>query len=247
MRTLLISVAVMLTGCATGNAVRTEPAPADTGQADAPPPTEDDADAKRVAELINTALANQRISINLEDAEFATALMSISLQSDVKIVIDPAVLTRLTNEDVRVNLQVDEIPIRSALNILLDFTGLTSKVKHGVLYITDPSRDSSEEADSASDSQAAKVIEAKLDNTQVSLNFNSTTLKAVMGFFRDVTGVNILISPRVFDLTPEKALRVTLDVEDVSMRDALSLVLEMTNLTYRIQDGVLIVTPIERK
>lgn len=85
-------------------------------------------------------------------------------------------------------------------------------------------------------------IEAKLDNTKVSPDFTDTPLKAVVQFFKDVSGVNILISPKVFDETPEDALRVNLQVTEVSMRDAMNLILDMTNLAYAIRDGVMIVT-----
>ncbi|MCI0340303.1 MAG: hypothetical protein L0216_04005 [Planctomycetales bacterium] len=85
-------------------------------------------------------------------------------------------------------------------------------------------------------------IEAQLDGVAVSPDFTDAPLKAVVQFFRDVSGVNIIISPKVFAETPEEQLRVNLTVQDVSMRDALNLILGMNKLAHRVKDGVLVIT-----
>jgi type II secretory pathway component GspD/PulD (secretin) len=85
---------------------------------------------------IKGQLATQRISIDFEDAPFKTVTDYIRQQSGINMVVDKEVLDELDSQDTRVNLQVDDIPLQSALNILLDFTSLTSTFKNGVLFIT---------------------------------------------------------------------------------------------------------------
>ena len=88
----------------------------------------------------------------------------------------------------------------------------------------------------------AAEIEARLDTVRLSPSFTDTPLKAVMQFFRDVSGCTITIDPGVFEETPEDALRVNLEVTDVIMRDAFELILDMVNLGYVVRDGAIVIT-----
>ena len=85
-------------------------------------------------------------------------------------------------------------------------------------------------------------IRAALKSKSISPTFNDTPIRAVVQFFKDVSGINMIISPRVFDEQGEDTLRVTLEVTDISLKDALDLVLETLGLSYRIKEGVLQIT-----
>jgi general secretion pathway protein D len=105
------------------------------GRADASAADEDPRNKR-----IKSELATKRVSIDYTDAPFKTVINYLKSQSGVNIVVDPEVLGELESSDTRVNLQVDEIPLQSALNILLDFTNLKSTFRNGVLFITKPER-----------------------------------------------------------------------------------------------------------
>ncbi|MHC5020922.1 MAG: STN domain-containing protein [Planctomycetota bacterium] len=209
-------------------------------------PSTDDGDATPVADdeaKARETLATKRVSVDFEDAPIATVVTYLGTQSGLNIAWDPKVHGELEANDVRVNLQVDDIPLQSAFKILFEFTGLAMEWQHGVFYVSYRKEGSVAEGDHPADAAAAAKIDAALDAKKVSPNFNDTPLDAVMQFFRDVSGINILISPKVFEETPRDALRVSLQVTDVSMRDALNLILDMTNLKFEIRDGVMVIVP----
>jgi len=89
---------------------------------------------------------------------------------------------------------------------------------------------------------AAKAAFAKLDTLKVSVDFEDTPLKAAVQFLKQVSGVNILIDKAVLDERDIDETRITLQVNEVSMRSALALILEFSNLVVRWKHSVLMVT-----
>jgi len=95
-------------------------------------------------------------------------------------------------------------------------------------------------------SEADRKTVSVLESLKVSLNFNETTLTEVVDFLREITSLNILISKNVKE--KGDAFSVSLKVDDLQASDALSLLLQMLDLDFKIEDGVvLIVTKEELK
>jgi type II secretory pathway component GspD/PulD (secretin) len=72
---------------------------------------------------------------------------------------------------------------------------------------------------------------------KVSVDFRETSLSDAIDFFRDVTGLNLVVSAGVDDA------RVTLKLTDVSVRSALKLMLHPLDLTLTSREGVLVIVP----
>ncbi|MCI0343056.1 MAG: hypothetical protein L0216_18250 [Planctomycetales bacterium] len=89
-----------------------------------------------------------------------------------------------------------------------------------------------------------KQAHAKLDTMNVSLDFEDAPLKDVLKYLRQVSGLNIVLDPEVAQEANEQ--RVTLQVTDVSLRSAFSLVLEFVNLGMRWKNGVFLVAKGEK-
>ncbi len=82
----------------------------------------------------------------------------------------------------------------------------------------------------------------KLENQVVgSLEFEKHPLAEVIEFLRDNFDLNMMIDPELTRNVAEDELRVTLKVNNLSLKDALDLILSMTNLGYEIQEGVIVI------
>jgi type II secretory pathway component GspD/PulD (secretin)/Flp pilus assembly protein TadD len=101
-------------------------------------------------------------------------------------------------------------------------------------------------SDSGEISVGEQKIRRTLDTKTISLDFTDTPLKAVVRFLQDVSGINIIVSPGVYDEKSEEDLMVTLQVEDIPLRQALDLILSMRELAFTVTNGVLLVTTTEK-
>jgi hypothetical protein len=85
-------------------------------------------------------------------------------------------------------------------------------------------------------------IEGKLKQP-VSLNFEDAPLKQVLADLREFTGINIVVDdPALAEEGIGMDSPVTIQVDRVSLKTALNLILKKVHLTYVIKDGVLQVT-----
>lgn len=94
---------------------------------------------------------------------------------------------------------------------------------------------------SAGDDPQRDEIVSKLNNTKVSLDFRETPLVDVMDFVREMSGINILIDPKVYDDVDPEKLNITVKVDDLQLGSALRLLLGLRDLTAVYREGVLIV------
>jgi type II secretory pathway component GspD/PulD (secretin) len=86
-------------------------------------------------QAIKRSLENERITLDFQDTPFQDVISFIRNVSSVNIVIDPEALEEDSSE---VTLTVNDIKLKSALNILLQFKNLTYVFKDNVLFITRP-------------------------------------------------------------------------------------------------------------
>jgi RNA polymerase sigma factor (sigma-70 family) len=88
-------------------------------------------------------------------------------------------------------------------------------------------------------------LEQKL-NKAVQLNFKDATLRRVLEDVRAFATINLFVDePALNRQGISLDMHVTIQVEDVSLRTALKLVLQSHGLRYFIQDGVVVVTTVE--
>jgi type II secretory pathway component GspD/PulD (secretin)/tetratricopeptide (TPR) repeat protein len=76
----------------------------------------------------------------------------------------------------------------------------------------------------------------------VSLDFMDTPLKAVVSFLKEVSGINMIVDPKVFESKSEDELMIQLKVEEVPLGEALSLILGLKGLAHTIESGILLIT-----
>lgn len=95
----------------------------------------------------------------------------------------------------------------------------------------------------AQDDAANKKVEEALRTKKVTLNFQDTTLTEVMSFLHEITGLDFVLDPKL-----EKASEttVTLRVNDISLENALSLILESHGLAFCVKDGAVFISTKEK-
>lgn len=95
--------------------------------------------------------------------------------------------------------------------------------------------------DSYNDSEKRAEIMSKLRTMKVSLDFRETPLQDVIDFIREMTQINFVIDQKVYEEIEPDKLTVTIKVDDLELRAALKLMLQMRGLTAVFRDGVLLI------
>lgn len=88
-------------------------------------------------------------------------------------------------------------------------------------------------------SESDRKTVAALESLKISLNFNETPLEEVVSFLREVTQLNFLVSKGVREKGDDAT--VTLKVDELRLADALGLILDMSELSFRLEDGVIMI------
>ncbi|MCU0723497.1 MAG: hypothetical protein MUC63_07770 [Planctomycetes bacterium] len=132
----------------------------------------------------------------------------------------------------------EEIPLGEALASLLEPLGLEYGVaEEGVVIV--PRKVVSRPEDRAPLAEKDAAVLKILRSKAVSMDFMDTPLDAVVGFLREVAGINLVLTGRARAVAAETA--VTLRLEELRLDLALRVVLSPSNLLYRVANGVLLV------
>lgn len=93
------------------------------------------------------------------------------------------------------------------------------------------------------DDPDTRAVKERLENESITMNFTEAPLPEVIDFLRTTTGLNIIIAPSVFTEFPEEeALKVEITVKELKLSSILNLILANNDLTYRVENGVIIVS-----
>lgn len=80
-------------------------------------------------------------------------------------------------------------------------------------------------------------LTTRLERTKVSVDFRDASISDAVDFFRDFSGMNIILGQGVEDV------RVSLKLKDVSLKSALKLMLHPHDLTATVREGVIVIVP----
>ena len=88
----------------------------------------------------------------------------------------------------------------------------------------------------------------RLESQKISLNFEGTDFNEAIDFLRDITGLNYVVTRQAKDLIEGESVTVSLRLKEISLQNALKLILASNeSLTWRIEDGVIKITTEEDK
>jgi type II secretory pathway component GspD/PulD (secretin) len=88
---------------------------------------------------------------------------------------------------------------------------------------------------------AQAETESKLANLKVTLDFKDAPLEDVVDYLREISGLNIFLDRKI----AEKQIRVTLKVNEISLKSVFQLVLKPHEAGTMFRDGVLMLTTLE--
>ena len=192
---------------------------------------------------------DERCEVSFNGTRLSVVMKFFKDKYRVPIVLDESKLERVNlTPDEPITLELPAVSFRSALRLILNPLDLTFVIRNEVLLIT-----SYEEAAKAEDpishwnpvgrerESERKIFQALSNRDEV--NFNGTPLSSVMKFFKENHQVPIVIYEKALEgvnITPDEP--ITLDLPAVSFRSALNLILEPLELTYVIENEVLLIT-----
>lgn len=193
---------------------------------------------------------DERGEVSFNAVPLSSVMKFFRDQYSVPIVIDDRSLESGSGTpDEPVVLELPSVSFRSALNLILKPYFLTFVIENEVLRIT-----TYEEAEKAGIDPIShwnpigpelaserKIFQAL--NERGELSFNNQPLSAVMKFFQEAYGIPIVINERALEVenvTPDEP--ITLELPALTFRSALNLILEPLNLTYVIENEVLLIT-----
>jgi len=90
---------------------------------------------------IRTKLQTLPISLNFNETPFQDVIRYLQTMAEINIVVDPKIIQKFEIEGTKVNLQVTDLKLQDALNILLQFHDLVYLFKDDVLFITSKKSD----------------------------------------------------------------------------------------------------------
>ena len=86
-----------------------------------------------------------------------------------------------------------------------------------------------------------------IESQKISMEFEEAPFEDVLDFVRITTEINVVVDPVIYQDRSREEFLVTLHVRDLTVRQALELVLELNRLTWSVKNGVMVITPLEAR
>jgi type II secretory pathway component GspD/PulD (secretin) len=172
------------------------------------------------------------VSLNFDDLSMTEAVGFVRDISGINVVVDPQA------GDCAVSLRLRDILLDDALNLLADCGGLERSDHAGVVYLHPADVELIPAPVFPEDDEVAQELAARLEEQVVSLSFAETPLAEALDFVRDLSGLNLALSRGALEHLDDE---VTLDVKDLTLLDALTLIGQQVGCTFQVHAGALLV------
>jgi general secretion pathway protein D len=98
--------------------------------------------------------------------------------------------------------------------------------------------------DTANVSEDTAEITRRLDSQKINLNFDDTPFADAIDTLHELTSINFVIQTQAKDLVDNEQLKIKLKVKDVTVRNALNLIMaaKEQDLIYVVKNGVILIT-----
>ncbi|GEM_PF-2795003 len=199
---------------------------------------------------IAQALQQRRVSLDFEGAPLATVARFLSGASGIPVLIHPGVFETGEASERTVTLNVQAIPLASALRLILMPLGLRRREGCGAVLVearngekpvpvfADALAARGEPGPAETDDPALEALLKALDGRTMSASFRGVGLREAIDFVRSNAGMNVVVDARV--LSDPKVRKRTLDVEPKAgpVRDLLGAVAWAWDLQCAYLHGV---------
>ena len=107
-----------------------------------------------------------------------------------------------------------------------------------IQHIIDQYKSEGPNVDSASNPTVAEYILRKLELQKVTVHFQETSFNECLDFLRDITGLNIVLSPTAREIVED--VKINLRLRDIKLKSVIALMLEVSDeLVYGVKYDVL--------
>ncbi|MHC5038628.1 MAG: STN domain-containing protein [Planctomycetota bacterium] len=199
---------------------------------------------ERETEAVRKAL-EKPISPEFRDTPLQAAASVLTLRSGFNVVIDPETAAEALKTGMQVTLSAKAIPVRNALQMFSSFQLLDFIVLHGVAYVAKPEallryRSLKWYGDDpkAVLPKADKEVLSRLRQRTITLDTAGMPLQAAVQTVLKEGETDFIFKQGV-----EKKRPVTLAVKDLSLENALRLILMPQGLKFRIQGTQVLIEP----
>ncbi|MHC5038572.1 MAG: tetratricopeptide repeat protein [Planctomycetota bacterium] len=199
-------------------------------------------------------LGKKCITLDLMDTPLSVTTNFLREVSSINMFIHPSVQEMESNTGLSIRLRADDIPLDSALRLILMPHGLTYRVEHGAILIESRAGATGNRAGKrpiplwtgkSEESPDGQRVRSILGKETLSLNFQDAPLKDVTDFIRATKNLNIVVDPKVLGTFENEERTITLQLEKMILRDAIGVLLWFTGLECAFQNQVLYFTTSE--
>jgi type II secretory pathway component GspD/PulD (secretin) len=96
--------------------------------------------------------------------------------------------------------------------------------------------------DKVEDTPAIRRIKTQLESNKANWSFSEISFQDVVTYIRNTNDVNVVVDPKVIQTFQLDGTKVSLELRDIRLKDALNILLELYNLLYLYKDDVLFIT-----
>ena len=181
------------------------------------------------------------VSFTFNEQPYIEAFDFLQTLGKVNIVLDRRAIKEVA---ATLTLKLDNVPLRTAVKLAAEQLGLRMVIREGVVFLSDEARvkkligavhrDFAAEKPTAADLECAAMLD-----TRVSFTFNDQPLMGAINYLQTLgkTGIRIAATKLADPKTT-----VTLKLENVPLRAAVTLLSEQLDLDWIIRDGAVIVS-----
>jgi hypothetical protein len=176
-----------------------------------------------------SAWTTPEISLDVKDASIASVVKTISEKGKLDVILDEAVGKK------KVTLSLAGTPPEKALKLVAMFASAKLiKLGEDTYWLGPKLEDWQKKAWTA------------LATTKLNFNFQGTSLEDALGFCANMSKVPMVVDPAVFASRKPDTLELTMAVEKINLRQALSLMTELLSLSWDVRWGVVFVSTKKR-
>ncbi len=180
----------------------------------------------------------KKVTLHFENAGLKSVLRYLSEVSNITIAIDAQALPII---DGTVTINLKDISLQQALKAVIDAKGLSYQVEHEYIWVT--TSDKIRQKRVVERKQNVNFLSKELKK-KVSVNFAHAPLRAVLNYLSRSCRVNIVLDEKVFQETDHK---VSIDLKDLSLQQALEVILRAHGLSYQVKEEYIWVSTAQKK
>jgi len=206
------------------------------------PTVAQDADAGDWRVAARKALQTTKVNVNFAETPMKSTFAFLSTYCGIGIAMDPHLEGIVLPAGDQITLQADDISIENLLSLITELKGLAWDLRWGAVFVSTARRlkqlPGTAPGAAKGEEEMDSGLRRRLRDEKISFSFAGATLRQGFDFIRTLKKINIVIDPAIAEETDGA---FDLEVADLRLDHAISLILLPRGLTYQLRDGVVFV------